>query len=62
MAAVRHIGFVVTLLVTPTPSSLVREAGSGHCGESSEHPTRFRVATWNIGSLKKRDSEVVETV
>ena len=28
-----------------------------HCGESSEHSTRFRVATWNVGSLKKRDSE-----
>ena len=42
--------------------SRVRAAGSGHCGESSEHPTRFRVATWNVGSLKKRDSEVVETL
>ena len=48
--------------VSGLASSRVREAGSGHCGESSEHPTRFRVATWNVGSLKKRDSEVVETL
>ena len=48
--------------VSGLASSRVREAGSGHCGESSEHPSRIRVATWNVGSLKKRDSEVIETL
>ena len=35
--------------------------GSGHRDESSEPPSsRFRVATWNVGTLKGRSSEVVE--
>ena len=39
----------------------VWNAGSGS-GESSEHPkTTFRVASLNVGSLKSRGSEVVET-
>lgn len=42
--------------------SRVREAGSGHRGKSCEHPTKFRAATWNVGTLKKRGSEVVETL
>lgn len=53
--------------------SRVREAGSGHCGKSSEHPEkekeekrrgeeRFRVGTWNVGTLKRRSSEVIETL
>ena len=31
-------------------------------GESSKHPTKFRVATWNVGTLKGRGGEVVETL
>ena len=27
--------------------SRVRETGSGHCGKSRKHPTKFRAATWN---------------
>ena len=42
--------------------SRVREAGSGHCGKSSKHPTKFRAATWNVGTLKSRSVEVVETL
>ena len=42
--------------------SRVWNAGSGS-GESSEHPkTTFRVASLNVGSLKSRGSEVVETM
>ena len=37
--------------------SRVREAGSGHCGKSSKHPTKFRAATWNVGTLKSRSVE-----
>ena len=42
--------------------SRVREAGSGHCDKSSKHPTKFRDATWNVGTLKSRSVEVVETL
>ena len=42
--------------------SRVREVGSGHCGKSSKHPTKFRAATWNVGTLKSRSVEVVETL
>ncbi len=48
--------------VSGLADSRVREAGSGHSGKSSEHPTKFRVATWNVGTLKKRGCEVVETL
>ncbi|XP_045174424.2 craniofacial development protein 2-like [Mercenaria mercenaria] len=48
--------------VSGLADSRVREAGSGHRGESNEHPTKFRAATWNVGTLKKRGSEVVETL
>ena len=50
--------------VTGLADSRVREAGSGLRGESSEHPTKtkFRVATWNVGTLKKRGCEIVETL
>ena len=42
--------------------SRVWNAGSG-LGESSEHPkTTFRIASLNVGSLKSRGSEVVETM
>ena len=42
--------------------SRVWNAGSGS-GESSEHPkTTFRVASVNVGGLKSRGSEVVETM
>ena len=42
----------------------VREAGSGHYGESSKHlsSSKIRIATWNVGTLKKRSNEVVETL
>jgi len=53
--------FIWASNVSGLASSRVREAQSGHFGESSEHPTRFRVATWNVGSLKKHDCEMVET-
>ena len=39
-----------------------RGAGSGLRDKSSEPPIKFRVATWNVGSLAKRGSEVVETL
>jgi exonuclease III len=38
----------------------VREAESGYCCKSSEFPAKFRAATWNLGSLKKRSAGVVE--
>ena len=42
--------------------SRVWNAGSGS-GESSEHPkTTFRVAFSNVGSLKSRGSDLVETM
>ena len=40
----------------------MREAGSGHRGKSNEHKTKFRVTMWNVGTLKRRGSEVVETL
>ena len=41
----------------------VREAGSGHYGKSSKHlSSKIRIATWNVGTLKKRSNEVVETL
>ena len=47
----------------------VREAGSGYgeagsgYGKSCKHPKpTFRVASLNVGTLKKRSSEVVETL
>ena len=48
--------------VSGLADSRVREGGSGHRGKSSEHPEKFRVATWNVGTLKKRQCEVVETL
>ena len=56
----------ITHMHTGNASSLadsrVWNAGSGS-GESSEHPkTTFRVASLNVGSLKSRGSEVVETM
>ena len=41
---------------------MVVEAGSGYCGKSSKHLTKFRAATWNVGTLKSRSVEVVETL
>ena len=38
------------------------EAGSGHCGESSKHPRKFRVGTLNVNTLRGRVCEVVETL
>ena len=37
-------------------------AGSGPCGESSKCPKSFRVDTLNVGTMKGKASEVVETV
>ena len=37
-------------------------AGSGPCGESSKCPKSFRVGTLNVGTMKGKASEVVETV
>ena len=64
--------------VSGLASSRVQEAGSGLCGESCKPPakskktkkpkkmkktkTNIRVATWNLGSLNKRNAEVVETL
>ena len=42
-------------------NSRVREAGSGHRGKSNKHP-KFRVATLNVGTLRRRGPEVVETL
>ena len=50
---------------TGSASSLafrVREAGSGY-GKSCKHPKpTFTVASLNVGTLKKRSSQVVETL
>ena len=37
-------------------------AGSGPSGESSKCPKSFRVGTLNVGMMKQKASEVVETV
>ena len=37
-------------------------ARSGYCSESSKRPQKLRVATLNVGTMKGRASEVVETV
>ena len=36
-------------------------AGSGPCGESSKCPKSFRVGTLNVGTMKGKASEVMET-
>ena len=38
------------------------EAGSGHCGESIKHLTKFRVGTLNVHTLRGRVWEIVETL
>ena len=48
--------------VSGLADSRVREAGSGRVGKSREHPTKFRWATWNVGTLKGRQCEVIETL
>jgi len=40
----------------------VQEAESGQRGKLVKHLTKFQSATWNVGSLKKHDKEVVETL
>ena len=37
-------------------------AGSGPSGESSECPKTFRIGTLNVGTMRGKASEVVETV
>ena len=37
--------------VSSLASCQVWEAGSGHCGESSKHPGKFRVGTLNVNTL-----------
>ena len=39
-----------------------RVTGSGHRGKTSERLNKLRISTWNVGTLKKRDGEVVETL
>ena len=39
--------------VSSLASCQVWEAGSGHCGESSKHPRKFRVGTLNVNTEKK---------
>ena len=53
---------MATSSVTGLADSRVREAGSGLRGKSNVHTTKFRAATWNIGTLKRKSSEVVETL
>jgi hypothetical protein len=48
--------------VSGLADSRVQELGYRYCSKSSEHPNKFRVATWNLGSLKKRSAEVVKTL
>ena len=43
-------------------SCQVWEAGSGHCGESSQHLRKLRVGTFNVNTLRGRVCEVVETL
>ena len=40
----------------------VREVGSSLYGKSSKHLNKFRTATWNVGTLKRRSNEVIETL
>ena len=47
--------------VSSFASCQVWEAGSGHCGESSKRPRKFRVGTRNANTLRGRVCEVVET-
>ena len=39
--------------VSSLASCQVWEAGSGHCGESSKHPKKFRVGTLNVNTERK---------
>ena len=39
--------------VSSLASCQVWEAGSGHCGESSKHPRKFRVGTLNVNTERK---------
>ena len=39
--------------VSSLASCQVREAGSGHCGESSKHPRKFRVGTLSVNTERK---------
>ena len=39
--------------VSVLASCQVWEAGSGHCGESSKHPRKFRVGTLNVNTERK---------
>ena len=48
--------------VSGLASSRAREAGSGHRDKTCKHPTKIRVATWNVGTLSRRSAEVVETL
>lgn len=38
----------------------MQEAGSSYHGKTSKHPTNFQVASLNVGTSKRRSSEVVE--
>ena len=53
--SLRQVGSAAGLADSP-------ETRSGHCGKSSNHPTKFSAATWNVGTLKSRSVEVVETL
>ena len=50
----------VSILASPR----VWEEGSGHCGKSYKPSvsSKIRVATWNVGTLKTRSAEVLETL
>ena len=48
--------------VSGLASCQVLEAGSGHCGESSKHPRKFRVGTLSVNALRGRVCEVLETL
>lgn len=37
-------------------------AGSGLCGNSSERPLTFRVGSFNVGTMRGKEAEVVETL
>ena len=47
----RHQSFIGN--VSSLASCQVWEAGSGHCGESSKHPRKFRVGTLTVSTERK---------
>ena len=62
----KHLGGAGNHRVVGSVSGLAAQgsgaAGSGPSGEFSKCPKSFRVGTFNVGTMKQKASEVVETV